>query len=985
MSKKPIEDQNLSVVFFVISVVFFATLAYMIYDEAIVRRPWKGFQKEYYETTVEKLGEDLEQAEAELAEKVADATDYQTASARLDEMMASGSDYRNRLSEAEEALNDQRIAMAPAIERLAFIKADYEAARYLVEKASLEEAPAAEIDKLFADLKELGRQRDEQQAIVDEEQAKLEAAERKVVEVKSEESQYREVVDQYRKSVDELSERRNQIEDRFLSLTTAAGFEEKLIPKPEAIKQIINDGLGVVDRCTTCHMAVDKAGFEDQENPHKTHPHVEDLLIRAHSKIGCSPCHFGRGRALTTENGHGQEKHWLWPLKEGAYVESTCRSCHSEEDKIEHAPTYNKGHALVKELGCFGCHPMAQYPWERVGPALNQVAAKADFTWLTHWIHAPKEYLPKTRMPYFYLSEEESREVAAYLVASSTDPNYAAVDVSAANPARGETLLNEVGCLGCHSLEPKDNDNGPIQGPNLTEVGEKTNATWLFNWLKDPQQYNPETNMPNLRLTDDEALDIAAYLVSLKGNGNGEEVPLPEGEELEQLAAKGEETIRRYGCFGCHHINGLEDRGRIGTDLSDWGNKDVHMLDFGHQEIPHTREAWMSHKLKDPRSFDIGRILPEKDKLRMPNFELADDEVEAVVVAITSLMKEPIPDVRRPMPESEKRHLSQKEADIVEGRRIIEKYNCVGCHQVERLGEAEFWGGDIQAYIDDPGFYPPIIYGEGKKVQSEWLYNFLKNVKTIRPWMKVRMPSFPFTDDEVVALVKYFVAIDEAEWPYVFMEDKEFPEREVLAGMHLLKGYQCISCHAVNQEMVDAVADKSSLAPNLSLVKERLRYDWLHDWILNPAQIAPGTRMPDNFPDMGDQKDASFGVQMMQAPQNADLKAWFDQNYSAEEQEKFLADSNWVTNRLQDYLWNFNAEEYLGKFPWTPPAPVEAVEEGEEGWGDEESSEDEWGDSGEEEDEWSDDDDDAPGEEPAGEVEEGTSENEEGAAPGSEG
>jgi cytochrome c2 len=953
MSKKPIEDQNLSVVFFVISVVFFATLAYMIYDEAIVRRPWKGFQKEYYETTVEKLGVDLEQAKADLAEQVADATEYRQASARLEEMTASGSEYQKQLTEAEAALHDRKVAMAPIVEKLAFIKADYEAARYLVEKASLEEAPANEIEKVFNDFKEIERQRDEQQAKVDEEQAKLEAAEKRLVDIKAEERKLQEVVDRYEKTVNELADRRNQIEERYLSLTTAAGFEEKLVPKPEAIKQIIDNDLGVVDRCTTCHMGIDKAGFENQENPHKTHPHVEKLLVRAHTQIGCSPCHFGRGRALTTENAHGSEKHWLWPLKEGAYVESTCRSCHSEEDKIEYAPTYTKGHALVKELGCFGCHPIAQYPWERVGPALNKVAAKADFTWLTHWIHAPKEYLPKTRMPYFYLSPEESREVAAYLVASSSESNFAAVDLGAANPERGETLLNDVGCLGCHSMGPKDNDNGPVQGPNLTEVGKKTNGAWLFNWLKNPQLYNPETKMPNLRLTDDEALDITAYLVGLKGDGNGEEIPLPQGEELTQLVAKGEETIKRYGCFGCHHINGLEDRGRIGTDLSDWGNKDIHMLDFGHQEIPHTREAWMSHKLKAPRSFDLGRILPEKDKLRMPNFELADDEVEAVVVAITSLMTEPIPDVRAPMPDSEKRHLTQKEQELVEGRRIIEKYNCAGCHQVERLGEDEFWGGDIQAYIDDPGYYPPIIYGEGKKVQSEWLYNFLKNVKTIRPWMKVRMPSFPFTDDEVVALVKYFVAIDEAKWPYVFMEDKEFPEREVLAGMHLLKGYQCISCHAVNQEMVDAIVDKSSLAPNLSLVSERLRFDWLHDWILNPAQIAPGTRMPDNFPDMGEQKDASFGVQMMQAPQNADLKAWFDENYSAEEQEKFLADSNWVTNRMQDYLWNFDAEEYLAKFPWTPPAPVEEVQE-EEDWSDED-----WEETGEGEEEWTDDDDDA--------------------------
>src|SRR3990172_2373770 len=131
MSKKPLEDQNLSVVLFVLSAVFFAAVAYMVYDEAIVRRPWKGYQKEFYETQVEKLGEDLEQAEKELADKVADATDYKNAGARLEEMTAGGSDYQKELSEAEAALRAEKVAMAPIVEKLNFIKADYQAARYL--------------------------------------------------------------------------------------------------------------------------------------------------------------------------------------------------------------------------------------------------------------------------------------------------------------------------------------------------------------------------------------------------------------------------------------------------------------------------------------------------------------------------------------------------------------------------------------------------------------------------------------------------------------------------------------------------------------------------------------------------------------------------------------------------------------------------------------------------------------------------------------
>jgi hypothetical protein len=38
------------------------------------------------------------------------------------------------------------------------------------------------------------------------------------------------------------------------------------------------------------------------------------------------------------------------------------------------------------------------------------------------------------------------------------------------------------------------------------------------------------------------------------------------------------------------------------------------------------------------------------------------------------------------------------------------------------------------------------------------------------------------------------------------------------------------------------------MAPDLALVPERLRAQWLDDWLADPGRIQPGTRMPTNFP-----------------------------------------------------------------------------------------------------------------------------------------
>ncbi len=47
-----------------------------------------------------------------------------------------------------------------------------------------------------------------------------------------------------------------------------------------------------------------------------------------------------------------------------------------------------------------------------------------------------------------------------------------------------------------------------------------------------------------------------------------------------QLAAKGKDLARHYGCAGCHELSGLEDEGRIGTELTNEGSKPIERLDF---------------------------------------------------------------------------------------------------------------------------------------------------------------------------------------------------------------------------------------------------------------------------------------------------------------------------------------------------------------------------------------------------------------------
>src|SRR5204863_5100229 len=96
---------------------------------------------------------------------------------------------------------------------------------------------------------------------------------------------------------------------------------------------------------------------------------------------------------------------------------------------------------------------------------------------------------------------------------------------------------------------------------------EKTDAIWIYSWIKNPRGYSAIARMPNLRLSDDEARAITAYLVTL-----GEKKPAP-ADLATRLAdpanvAAGEKLVRKYGCPGCHDIPRTESEPPTAVELS---------------------------------------------------------------------------------------------------------------------------------------------------------------------------------------------------------------------------------------------------------------------------------------------------------------------------------------------------------------------------------------------------------------------------------
>src|SRR6185503_67713 len=97
-------------------------------------------------------------------------------------------------------------------------------------------------------------------------------------------------------------------------------------------------------------------------------------------------------------------------------------------------------------------------------------------------------------------TQQEVRGIVAFLWERTDKYTMAPLPNGKGDAERGHKIFQEVGCLGCHSMEQyKQTVND--HGPDLSGVGSKLSAQWIYNWITNPRGYFPATHMPSLRLS----------------------------------------------------------------------------------------------------------------------------------------------------------------------------------------------------------------------------------------------------------------------------------------------------------------------------------------------------------------------------------------------------------------------------------------------------------------------------------------------------
>ncbi|NIV14667.1 MAG: c-type cytochrome, partial [Aliifodinibius sp.] len=365
----------------------------------------------------------------------------------------------------------------------------------------------------------------------------------------------------------------------------------KRIPEIDiGLRQRWNQDLDKIDRCTTCHISIDNPEFSEAAQPYTSHPEIYHDV----QEIGCTTCHQGQGLATNTAEAHGKTKYWEKPMLPVEYLEASCGKCHQNGD-VPKAPILSRGRRLLADFSCAGCHRLGGIKPATFKPSLDGIGKKTNRAWLLRWLKNPEEVRPDTKMPDFHLPEQEANILTDFLMSQldfadniKLSPIPEKLSARLKDPdfiSRGKGIFRKARCVSCHTVEQR----GGSLAPELGNIGSKTNAVWLYNFLENPKRLQPNIPMPQYGFSDEQRAAVVAYMVNDFQDWGWS--PDTSGHTQDpDYYDKGKKIFKSYNCGGCHQLSGIEGSSETGPDLRQIADKPLYQFDFGRLDsLPKTK------------------------------------------------------------------------------------------------------------------------------------------------------------------------------------------------------------------------------------------------------------------------------------------------------------------------------------------------------------------------------------------------------------
>jgi mono/diheme cytochrome c family protein len=223
-----------------------------------------------------------------------------------------------------------------------------------------------------------------------------------------------------------------------------------------------------------------------------------------------------------------------------------------------------------------------------------------------------------------------------------------------------------------------------------------------------------------------------------------------------------------------------------------------------------------------------GGCLTGSPAVGLPRFSLIRAQAEVLSAVL-----------RRPL------HPNKEPRDVIS--QTLLAFNCYACHSRDKQGgpdEAlDRFFQSKEPEMGDEGRVPPPLDGVGAKLNADYLRQILDQGSHDRPYMYTRMPGFGAAN--IGPLVQALAELDTMP-PAERVAFSDSSAKVKAAGRHLVgsQALGCIKCHTFAGQRAEGVQGIDML-----LMPRRVRRDWFHAYLIDPARLRPGTRMPTAWPD----------------------------------------------------------------------------------------------------------------------------------------
>ena len=450
-------------------------------------RPWKKYQSDFRKMEIENVRKKLTDQRAILS----DNSEYQQLLSDLESRKSELSNQSEKVKNIEKQLADIEGDVYASNQDYQFAKADLDAAKYALEESRYGYGDASKANKTYADLK---KKTDEAFLVAEKKQSLADSLQNELKVLNSFIKQTNDALytidgekQLLERQLSKLDPEAMSFANKIANIVRDVPVIDFIDPYYEVKQVVVNDleddlvymGMPKVDRCITCHVGIDKKGYEDAPQPYTTHPRLEEFVggssPHPSAEYGCTTCHAGRGRGTDfTSSGHmpkneEQAKEWkekynwealhYWGNKmlPTQYTEAGCYKCHSDNMPIKGAEKLSLGMSTFEKAGCYTCHSMDRWGEEypKAGPSLYKVASKTTKDWTYRWIMEPRAFRHNTWMPHFFKkgnnsspedllrTEQETLAMTEYLFESSSDYDMER-NRQKGDPINGELLVSSL-------------------------------------------------------------------------------------------------------------------------------------------------------------------------------------------------------------------------------------------------------------------------------------------------------------------------------------------------------------------------------------------------------------------------------------------------------------------------------------------------------------------------------------------------------------